>query len=116
MPKNSRPESDEEFSDWVNSVQLVGRVTSEAEEIVLPSDQILVRFRLVVPRENPTTRTTVDTVDCVAFKSVIQRKIRSLKVGDIVDLDGQFRRRFWKAGSGVASRVEVEVSTLKRLK
>ena len=107
---------DTEFAEWQNSVLLVGRVTSEAEEIGLPSGEVLVRFRIVVPRHKPTTKTTVDTIDCVTFKSVSQRKARTLSVGDIVEITGELRRRFWKAGAGVASRVEVEVGSLKAIK
>jgi len=105
-----------DFADWQNSVLLVGRVTSEAEEIALPSGETLVRFRIVVPRDKPTTKATVDTIDCVTFKSVSQRKARTLAIGDIVEITGELRRRFWKAGAGVASRVEVEISSLKAIK
>jgi len=105
-----------DFADWQNSVLLVGRVTSEAEEIVLPSGETLVRFRIVVPRDKPITKTTVDTIDCVTFKALSQRKARGLAVGDIVEINGELRRRFWKSGAGVASRVEVEISSLKGLK
>ena len=109
------------FDDWVNSILLVGRVTSEADEIELPSGESLLRFRMVVPRvvgakEQPKSKATVDTIDCVAFKAVVQRKARSLSIGDVIELEGQLRRRFWKAGAGVASRVEVEVSSLKSVK
>ncbi|MCX6404930.1 MAG: single-stranded DNA-binding protein [Actinobacteria bacterium] len=105
-----------DFADWQNSVLLVGRVTSEADEIELPSGETLVRFRIVVPRDKPTTKTTVDTIDCVTFKTVSQRKVRTLAIGDLVEITGELRRRFWKAGTGVASRVEVEISSLKSVK
>ena len=116
MGKKSQTEYADEFSDWFNNVQLVGRVTTEADEIELPSGESLVRFRVVVPRLKPTTRAAVDTIDCVTFKAMTQRKARSLKTGDVVEIDGQLRRRFWKAGAGVASRVEVEVTTITRVK
>lgn len=105
-----------EFADWQNSVLLVGRVSSTPQEIALPSGEALVRFRIVVPRAKPATKTTVDTIDCVSFKAASQRKARTLGVGDIVEITGEMRRRFWKAGPGVASRVEVEISGLKSVK
>ena len=117
MAKSQSNETD--FSDWVNSVLLVGRVSSESEEINLPSGETLIRFRIVIPREitsrQAPSRATVDTIDCVTFKPVVQKKVRTLQVGTIVELEGQIRRRFWKAGAGVASRVEVEVVTIKRM-
>ena len=102
-----------EFSAWVNRVELTGRVSSEAQTIELPSDDPLVKFRIVVPRLKPVTKATVDTLDCVAFKSVAIRKINKLEIGDIVTVTGQLRRRFWKTGAGVASRVEIEVDSIK---
>lgn len=106
---------EEEFSDWSNSVHLVGRVTSIAEDIQLPSDTILTRFRIVVPRAKPTTKTTVDTIDLVAMKAGLQKRARTLVVGEIVEVEGEIRRRFWKAGMSVASRVEIEISSLSKL-
>ena len=108
--------AEQDFSGWVNSVALVGRVTSEAQYVDLPSGQSMARFRIVIPRTKPTTKTTVDTVDCIAMKHTIQRKVDGLKIGSIVELSGEIRRRFWKSGAGVASRVEVEVGSLKVLK
>ena len=105
---------DQEFPEWTNAVHLVGRVTSVAEDIELPSETILTRFRIVVPRAKPTTKTTVDTIDLIAMKSGVQRKARSLAVGDIVEVEGEIRRRFWKAGVSVASRVEIEISSLTK--
>lgn len=105
-----------EFSDWKNEVLLTGRVTSEGELIELPSGESLIRFRIVVPRHKPTTKTTVDTIDCVSFKPAIQRTVSRLEIGDIVTMTGTVRRRFWKAGPSVASRVEVEVATVKKVR
>jgi single-strand DNA-binding protein len=52
----------------------------------------------------------------VAFKPVVQRKSANLEIGDIVEITGALRRRFWKTGAGVASRMEVEVSNLRTVK
>lgn len=106
----------EEFSAWVNSVSVVGRVSTEADFLELPSGQMMARFRVVVPRQAPQTKTTVDTLDCIAYKPVIQRKAEKLAAGQIVELSGEIRRRFWKTGVSVASRVEIEVTALKVLK
>ncbi len=102
----------QEFANWENAVTLVARVTTEAEQFELPSGDTLMKFRVVVPRHKPVTKATVDTIDCVAFKPVVKRKSANLEIGDIVDISGAIRRRFWKAGAGVASRVEGEVSSL----
>ena len=98
---------------WTNSVLLVGRVTGTGEEVDLPSGDLLTKFRVVVPREKPETKVVVDTIDCVAFKPAIQKKIMKLELEDVVEIEGSLRRRFWQGATGVASKVEVEVSSLK---
>lgn len=103
------------MAEWVNHVSLSGRISAEAQDIDLPSGQVLTRMRLVVPRDKPQTKTTVDTIDIVTFKAVIRKKMHGLGVGDAVHVEGAMRRRFWRAGPSVASRVEVEVSVLNRL-
>ncbi|CAB4340916.1 MAG: single-stranded DNA-binding protein [Actinobacteria bacterium] len=106
----------QDFANWENAVTLVARVTSEAEPFELPSGDTLMKFRVVVPRHKPVTKATVDTIDCVAFKPVVQRKAGNLAIGDVVEVTGALRRRFWKTGVGVASRMEVEVSNLRTVK
>ena len=101
---------------WKNKVLLTGRVSSTGEEVELPSGDTLTRFRVVVPRDKPVTRTTIDTIDCVAFKKNVQSKVMQLENEDVVEIEGALRRRFWQTGSGTASRVEVEVATLKSVK
>ncbi|CAB4331502.1 MAG: single-stranded DNA-binding protein [Actinobacteria bacterium] len=100
---------------WVNEVHLVGRVTSTADDVELPSGDVLTRFRIVVPRLKPTTKTTVDTIDLITVKAGLSKRARSLAVGDCVEVQGAMRRRFWKAGASVASRVEVEVTTMTKV-
>ncbi len=101
---------------WTNSVLLVGRVTGTGEEIDLPSGDTLTKFRVVVPREKPETKTVIDTIECVAFKPAIQKKALKLEIDDVVEIEGSLRRRFWQGATGVASKVEVEVSLLKVIK
>ena len=101
---------------WTNSVLIVGRVTGTGEEVELPSGDLLTKFRVVVPREKPETKVVVDTIDCVAFKPAIQKKIMKLELEDVVEIEGSLRRRFWQGATGVASKVEVEVSSLKIMK
>lgn len=103
------------MSEWVNHVELSGRISAAAEDIELPSGQVLTRMRLVVPRDKPQTKTTVDTIDIVTFKAGVRKKMHGLEVGDPVSVEGSMRRRFWRTGPSVASRVEVEVSVLNRL-
>lgn len=104
-----------------NEVLLVGRVAAVAEERELPSGDLLSTFRLVVDRPPGVRGTaggrpvTIDTLDCSCWAAGVRRTARSLTPGDVVEVAGALRRRFWRAGAAAASRTEVEVSGLRRL-
>lgn len=105
-----------------NDVALRGRVSGEPQVRELPSGDALVSWRLVVDRPPGARRppagvrpTTVDTLDCVAWTAGLRRTARALVDGDVIEVSGALRRRFWRAGAGAVSRCEVEVSALTRL-
>ena len=106
-----------------NEVVLVGRVSGVPQERELPSGDALVSWRVVVDRPAPrrapppgVRSPTIDTVDCVAWTGRVRRTARGLADGDVVAVEGALRRRFWRSGSGPASRTEVEVQALRRLR
>jgi single-strand DNA-binding protein len=109
----------------VNEVYLVGRVTSLAIEKELPSGDKVVEFRVVIGRAKSTTSTRspksrtgkkeVDSLDIAAWSSKTRKAALSLKVDTWVEIHGAVRRRFWQAPSGLASRWQVEASTVARL-
>jgi single-strand DNA-binding protein len=97
----------------VNEVRLVGRVSQEPELKELPSGDTIWTFRLVVPRE-PTRerpRPPVDALECIVWSGRLKHSVRSWRAGDVVEVSGSLRRRFYRAGGAVASRVEVEAAT-----
>lgn len=94
-----------------NHVSLEGRVSGPPQEKVLPSGDKVVTFRLVVPRQEGG----VDTIDCAAWTSTLRRKALSMTDAQ-ARLTGELRRRFWQSGKGVASRYEVEATTLERVR
>jgi single-strand DNA-binding protein len=103
-------------------VVLVGRLSTAAQERELPSGDVLTAFRVVVdrpPARRPPpegVRTpTVDSVACVAWTASLRRTALALAPGDVVEVRGAVRQRFWRTGAGVGSRTEVEVSALQRL-
>lgn len=93
----------------LNEVRLRGRWTAAAER-ELPSGDVVVTARLVVPRAGPG----VDTIDCAVWKAATRRRAMKVVAGSTVEVDGSLRRRFWRTPSGAASRYEVEVSALRR--
>ena len=99
----------------VNEVRLVGRVSQAPEERVLPSGDVLWTFRVVVPRSPARTesRQTVDALECAVWGGRVRRSVATWAEGDLVEVSGSLRRRFFRAGSAAASRVEVEVTAGK---
>lgn len=105
-----------------NEVVLVGRVAAAPEERVLPSGDRLVVWRLVVDRPPEPRRLAerprsprIDTLDCVAWTAATRRAAGGLAAGDVVQVVGALRRRFWRAGVAAVSRCEVEAASVKRL-
>jgi single-strand DNA-binding protein len=103
----------------VNEVRLVGRVSGEPMSRDLPSGDTVVQLRVVVrrtgtPRAGARTATLVDTVDVACWSKGAQRRASRLHGGDVVEVTGALRRRFWRSPGGPASRYEVEAATVTR--
>ena len=105
-----------------NDVRLVGRLTSEPIAIELPSGDSLVTFRISVPRRagegasgprGARTGQRVDSVPCTAWSSRLRRSILTWRPGDLVEVTGAVRCRFYQTGGATRSRVEVEASAAR---
>jgi single-strand DNA-binding protein len=101
---------------WTNEVRLVGRV-SAAEERELPSGDLVVQLRLVVPRTGiAETMSRVDTIDVACWSARTRRSARRLESGAQVEVHGALRRRFYRSGPATMSRYEVEATSVARLR
>jgi single-strand DNA-binding protein len=104
-----------------NEVLLVGRLSAPPEERSLPSGDVLVSFRVVVDRppirrrSAPGRTTTVDALECVVWTGPLRRAALGWRPGDVLELEGALRRRFWRVPTGASSRYEVEVSRARRV-
>ncbi|CAI9415313.1 single-stranded DNA-binding protein [Nocardioides sp. T2.26MG-1] len=95
-----------------NEVRLVGRVSQQPEERVLPSGDSVWTFRVVVPRAvQSRSRQSVDALECAAWSPRARRSVSTWAADDVVEVSGSLRRRFFRAAGGAASRVEVEMSS-----
>jgi single-strand DNA-binding protein len=95
----------------MNEVRLAGRISAGPVERVLPSGDVLWTFRLVVPRPaDQATRQGVDALECAVWGGRVRRSVAGWDIGDVVEVTGAIRRRFFRTAGGPASRVEVEVA------
>ncbi|GAA3650084.1 hypothetical protein GCM10022237_07240 [Nocardioides ginsengisoli] len=105
-----------------NVVRLYGRVAADPAVRELPSGDLMATCRLVVPRTEAERRNgsrrgpTVDVVDLVAWTGRARRSMVSWRIGDEVAIEGALRRRFFRLGGRTESRVEVEVSSGRRIR
>ena len=118
----SEPEPDDDGHR--NEIVLVGRLAAEPESRELPSGSVITTFRLVVRRDpEPRDRgrpsevrtPTVDTLDCVAWRADLRRQLGRWHPGDVLEVEGALRRRFWRSPAGPASRTEVEARRVQRV-
>lgn len=103
-----------------NEVLLVGRLSIAPQERELPSGDVIVTFRVVVDRPparkgEPASRVTVDSLDCVVRTAATRRVVQSWEPGDIVEVEGGLRRRFFRGAGGLGSRYEVEAARVRRV-
>ena len=101
-----------------NEVRLLGRLSGAPVTVELPSGDALVTFRISVPREStsgrgPVSGQRVDSVPCTAWAPRLRRSIATWRVGDMVEVAGAVRCRFYQAGGATRSRVEVEASAAR---
>ena len=124
MPKSPTPSRPRTPPVHANEVRLVGRLAVEPVHRELPSGDPLVSFRLVVERDAAAVAAraggsarspTVDTLECSAWRRDVQRTLARTGPGDVLEVQGALRRRFWRTGAGAASRSEVEVVRVRRL-
>ncbi len=103
----------------VNEVRLVGRVSGAPETRSMPSGDEVVQLRVVVRRPPEAgrpapARGTVDTIDVSCWTAVTRRAGLRLTEGDVVEVEGSLRRRFYRAGPTVQSRYDVVATRVRR--
>jgi single-strand DNA-binding protein len=104
-------------TDAVNTILLVGRVSTAPESRTMPSGDELVQFRVVVPRPRVKgdRRAQVDAIDIACWSARSRGSALRLDEGDTVEVEGSLRRRFFAGATGRVSRYEVEARRLRRV-
>jgi single-strand DNA-binding protein len=111
MEKSAKETSQE----WVNTVRLVGRLSADPQPRELPSGDEVVQLRVVVPRGPDGGPGRVDTIDVACWSARTRRSAGRLHLGDVLQVEGALRRRFFRAGAATVSRYEVEATRLSRI-
>jgi len=103
--------------DYLNQVALIGRLSDEAKEKILPCGSKVVEFRLIVEREKDRSgsKQLVDTIDIATWTAAGRKSALKLDENAWVSVNGAIRRRFWQSPSGLASRWQVEASEIKSI-
>jgi single-strand DNA-binding protein len=100
--------------EGANEVRLVGRLAADPQLRELPSGDTVWNLRVVVERPVPAggekPRQRVDSLECAVWAGRLKKQVETWSAGDLVDVSGALRRRFFRAGGATASRVEVELS------
>ncbi|ASU84606.1 single-stranded DNA-binding protein [Nocardiopsis gilva YIM 90087] len=96
---------------------LAGRVTAEPYVRELPSGDHLVTWRISVarPPANRRPNQPADPITCVSFRPDIEEATRGWRIGDVVQVSGALRRRFWRSSKGSTSVIEVEAASVALL-
>jgi single-strand DNA-binding protein len=102
------------MSQHANEVRLIGRLGATVDERELPSGTVLTNFSIVVdrPAREVHGRTKVDTIACQTTRSAVAARLGKVESGQMVEVSGALRRRFWKSGAGLGSATEVDVARI----
>lgn len=118
------PASVEDHPGDPNEVHLVGRLAAPVEERALPSGTTIASFRLIVRRPSnhgapgAARRQSSDAIHCAAWTESLRHALADYRPGDILDVQGALRRRFWRsagAPAGGMSLFEIELTHVARL-
>lgn len=110
------PSAGEPAPPFVNTMRVVGRMTTDLSTRSLPSGDEVASWRVVVPRaRGDGERIRVDVFTCASFDPAIHAIAAEWSAGDVVDVTGAMRLRFWRSAGGVRSRYELEVQQARRL-
>jgi single-strand DNA-binding protein len=119
--KAGAPDVVDDQGESANEVRLRGRLAAAPRLRELPSGDTVWNLRVVVERpplppgrERPRQR--VDSLECAVWAGRLKKQVEKWEAGDVVDVSGALRRRFFRAGGATASRVEVELTGGRRVR
>jgi single-strand DNA-binding protein len=106
------------MSEARNEVHVVGRMGSRITSRELPSGDVITAFSVVVDRPKSAIHgtTKVDTIACQTSRPRLASTLSRIEPGTVIEVQGALRRRFWRAGAGLGSVMEVEAARVTALR
>jgi single-strand DNA-binding protein len=98
-----------------NEVYLVGELSTAPEERELSDGREAVTFRLDVRAETDAGPTR-DSLDITVIGARARKSALTWAVGDVIEVEGVVRRKFYKLGSASKPFTVVEAQRAKRLR
>lgn len=97
--------------EHVNLVDLIGEVSEVPTEVTLPSGEEIIEIRLVVS----PTGSSKSSLDVTVRDRSLMRRARGLKAGNTIAVQGELRRRFWRSGGSISTRLDIEADSLEKV-
>ncbi|MFF8768101.1 single-stranded DNA-binding protein [Nocardiopsis dassonvillei] len=112
-PDTPPPRQDPCESEHRNEILVAGRITARPLIRELPSGDRLATWWVCVarPRDSRYRGRRSDSITCTSFDRDLHEGIRAWRLGDVVRMTGELRRRTWRGREGVRSVCEVEART-----
>jgi len=112
MPATVRSSDHRKETRHRNEILLVGVLQEAPAERVLADGQTVATFRLDVRRDDDGGR---DSIECTAAGPHVVRAAAKWTDGDVVEVTGALRRRFYRAGAASRPFVVVDVDRARRV-
>jgi single-strand DNA-binding protein len=98
--------------EHVNEIVLLGRLSGEPEWRALPGEDQVAVWRLIVEHRGARSpQDAIDTIRCVAYDPAVQTGVRAWSHGDLIEVRGALRHRFWRGPTGPRGVYEVEAAS-----
>jgi single-strand DNA-binding protein len=97
-----------------NEVVLVGELETAPTDRELKTGDPITTFRLGVARDADAEGSR-ESFDCTVIASRARRSCSGWDIGDVVEVTGMLRRRFYRAGAASRPFVVIEVDRARRV-
>lgn len=99
----------------VNEIVLIGRLSGAPEWKPLPGGGQVAVWRIIVEHQDARSpQDAIDTIRCVTYDPSVQEGVREWRHGDVIEVRGSLRHRFWRGPDGPRGLYEVEVAVAIR--